>query len=123
MDTSENPYVAGSSETPAPDVHPDLDFGTIIRRWERLRIVYNAVLIPWVLGILLVSQTAPPGVIVMVVPAGILANLLYLLGPAVEAYITWFGLWHVSLTALLFLAGLGFTAVIALVSITQPWLQ
>ena len=122
MDTHENPYVAGSVETLAPDSHLDLDFGTIIRRWERLRIVYNLVLIPWVLLILFVSQTAPPGVILMVVPAGILANLLYLLGPAVEAYMTWFGCWHVSLTALLFLAVLGFTAVIALLSITQPWL-
>ena len=123
METSENPYSSQLSQDSAALPALDLDFGTILKRWERLRIVYNAILIPWVLVILLLSQTASPGIIILVVPAGLLANLLYLLGPAVESYMTWFGFWHDSLTILAFLSGLGFTAIMALLAITQPWLQ
>ncbi len=122
MEQLHSPYTAGNPHPAVVTANLDLDFGTIIKRWERLRIVYNAVLIPWVLAILLTSQTAPPGIVLMIVPAGILANLFYLLGPAVESYMTWFGFWHGSLTLLVFIAGLGFTALMALIAITQPWL-
>lgn len=111
-----NPYSVKQLLEVSPPHSTDLDFGTIIRRWERLRIVYNLILIPWVIALLGVS-TGPPGIIIIVPFAGILANGLYLLGPAVEAYMTWFGFWHVSMTIGLFLAGLAFTAAAAAVAI------
>lgn len=101
-----------------PNHRADLDFGTIVRRWERLRIVYNAILIPWTIVLLLIS-TGPPAIIVLVPIGGILANVLYLLGPAVESYMTWFGVWHVALTVILFLAGLAVTGAAAAVVLLQ----
>ena len=111
-----DPYSVKRILEVSPPQSPDLDFGTILRRWERLRIVYNLMLIPWVIFLLCVS-TGPPGIIIVVPFAGILANGLYLLGPAVEAYMTWFGFWHVSMTIGLFVAALASTAAAAAVAI------
>lgn len=112
-----NPYAAPPTEAdgPKPNVQEDFDFGDILRRWERLRIVYNAVLIVWTLFLLVLLMGRTPVALMVAVPfGGLLANLLYLLGPAIEAYVTWFGFWHRSMTYILFLAGLGFTALLAL---------
>ena len=116
-ESKSNPYAAPPTEADAskPNTREDFDFGDIIGRWERLRIVYNAVLIVWTLFLLALLMGRTPVALMIAVPfGGLLANLLYLLGPAIEAYATWFGFWHRSMTYVLFLAGLGFTALLAL---------
>ena len=118
-ESQSNPYAAPPTEAdaskPKSNDRADFDFGDILRRWERLRIVYNAVLIVWTLFLLALLMGRTPIALFVAVPfGGLLANLLYLLGPAIEAYATWFGFWHRSMTYILFLAGLGFTALLAL---------
>jgi hypothetical protein len=54
---------------------------------------------------------------VPVVIGGIFSNLCFLLGPAIEAYGTWFQVWNSAFTALLFLAGLVLTVLLAILSI------
>lgn len=111
MQPDENPYAAELTDDAVVN-QPMMDFGVILRRWERLRIAFNAVLIPWTI-LLLYFSGGPPGVIVAVPILGLLVNLLYLLGPAIEAYGTWLGYWHVTLSYVLFFCGLIFTAVMA----------
>ena len=45
------------------------------------------------------------------------ANLCYLVGPAVEGYGSYFGIWHPNMTSILFVAGTGFTMLLALASV------
>ena len=112
-----NPY---ASPTPQDLANPDaprsptmrVDFADVIRRWEKLRLAYNGVLIVWVLALTaLISprQFASPLYWIAMSIGGVVANFFYLLGPAIEGYGRFFRLWHIVLTWLLFLAGLAFT--------------
>lgn len=110
-----NPYapsVVDVEHAESANEHFDLDFGSILKRWEKLRIVYNLVLIPWTIALLFFSNAHPATVLLLPV-AAIAANVLYLLGPVTEAYLTWFGFWRFWMTVVLFLAGLAFTGVAA----------
>ena len=118
MGSADNPYEA--TLAPAREAvsasKRELDFGRILKRWEKLRIVYNAVLVVWSIALLFYTS-APPGIIIALPLGGMLANLLYLLGPAIEAYMTWFGYWHATATYVLFGLGLAFTAILAAAAI------
>ena len=93
-----------------------VDFQPIMRHWEKLRLFYNAALVAYVL---LVSFIGLPGHSLqidywfMICICGVAANLCFFAAPALEAYATCFGLWNQAMTMLLFLAGLGFTALLA----------
>ena len=105
--TDFNPYAAPISV--ASNV-PSVDFATIIRRWERLRIYYNAILISFVLLVTFIffpGHTSDVSFWARVAVAGLLANLCFLTGPAIEGYGTHFGFWNGVMTMALFLAGLG----------------
>ena len=118
--TTSNPYAAppaGESFTKGFE-KPEFDFGAIIKRWEILRLVYNGVLIPWSIFLLMFSQ-AMAGIILALPIGGVVANILFFLGPTVEAYMTWFGFWWRPFTYLLFLAGLALTGFMAAVAILQ----
>lgn len=123
MHSTSNPYAAPpASATTAEDEalragRPRVEFGPILRRWERLRIYYNGLLISLVLLIsfLVVPQHVDKlGYWVAIVFGGVIANLCFLTGPAIEGYGRHFRLWNGILTAMLFLVGLGLSAALAI---------
>ena len=117
-DVDANPYVATTAKL--SDTHFRVDFGPIIRRWEQLRWLYNAILIGLVLLMTVVGfpqHMVDPAYWVLVVFGGVLANVCFLTGPAIEGYGTYFDFWNPRMTLLLFLAGLGLTAILAMGSI------
>ena len=65
------------------------------------------------------NNAREPGYWLAVVIGGLVANLCFFTGPALEAYGTRFRLWHPLVTILLFLAGLGFTALLAIASVAS----
>ena len=119
-DQDSNPYTSptasGDSKVASADT-AIVDFGPIIRRWERLRLFYNAILGT---GVVLISIIVFPGRSLdprywgPIIVAGLVANLLFMTGPAIEGYGTRFRIWHGALTVLLFLAGLVFTGYLAI---------
>lgn len=90
--SQENPYqspqaVAAEFERQSPAV---VDWKSILKHWEILRIPYN--LLVGLAG-LFVLTTVPssllPEAVLEAVVYGLAANVLYLLGPAVELYLNW----------------------------------
>src|SRR5947208_1713621 len=106
-----NPYAApsaaaswSSDESPWTD---RVDFTAIIRRWEKLRLIYNATLV--LLVLLLVVIVFPERLANLVfwfevLVGAVIANLCYLAGPTLEGYGRYFGIWANFMTLLLFLA-------------------
>ncbi|WP_182865674.1 hypothetical protein [Stieleria mannarensis] len=120
-ETTSNPYTAPTA-SPSSTTTDSVDFAPIIRRWERLRLYYNAILVPAVLLLTLVGfphHASARGYWEMLVVGGVFANLCFLAGPTIEGYGTYFRLWNSAMTMLLFLAGLGFTALLAIGSIVS----
>ena len=126
-DTKSNPYASPVSnkdavQSPQPASAVSLDFVPIMRRWERLRIYYNGVLIVFVLVLSIAispRNAIEPVYWAAVCFGGLVANLCFFTAPTIEAYGTHFRLWNSALTNLLFLAGLGFTALLALLCIAS----
>lgn len=79
---------------------------SVFLRWERLRILYNLVLVCVVLLPTGGSFQLPDLCDLPVLAIGaVLANLCYLAGPIGEAYLAWLGLRTRWVTALLFFGG------------------
>ena len=120
-----NPYAASVSEPAAGSDPSDAevsvtDFGPIIRSWEFLRLIYNAVLILWTLGLTVLfepSLMARVDYWFVVVVSGAIANLCFLIGPAVEGYARRFGFWHPAVTGGVFLLGLLFAMALAAMTV------
>ena len=126
-ETESNPYeaphpmakeFADSVPSSAGNWSPgSVDFAVIIRRWERLRLFYNGILI---LFVLLITFVHFPGRFLdlkywlAISAAGLFANLLFLLGPAIEGYGRRLRCWNGIMTMVLFLAGLAFTGYCAI---------
>jgi hypothetical protein len=120
-----NPY---SNEVSKVDAFPDsseersptVDFAPILRRWERLRIVYNVTLIGIVLAFTLLAFPFLIGSVpfwVRVIFGAIIANTCYFIAPAIEGYGRQFRVWNSAFSILLFLAGLAFTSLLAILCI------
>jgi hypothetical protein len=104
---------AAPAEAPTPGrsrrlPDPELDPGPVLRRWERRRILYNAVLA----GITLLASCLDPGKTLadpefwgVVLAAAILANACYCTGPFAEAYLYWVGVRGRAVGILLFASG------------------
>ncbi len=100
-------------------IEPSLwpEFRATFLAWERLRIVYNIVLVA--LTCISVLGTQPqqgldPGFWLAAAGAGVAANVCYFLGPGLECYLRWLGLRNAMLTSLLFGLGLAFSMLITL---------
>ena len=121
---SPNPFASPSANTTDSN-NPEernrtVDFVPILIRWERLRIVYNLILVPFVLLAALIFAGIGPfeiDLIVSTIACGLLANLCFMLGPTLEAYGTYFKVWHPLMTVLLFIAGLFVTMLLSLIHI------
>ncbi len=124
MNASENPYASPESvDASDRDCSKSLvvDFGPILLRWERLRLYYNGILIT---AVLLLTSVVFPNLFLevdfwgCVVVGGVISNLCFFSGPLIEGYGRFFCVWNDMLTILLFLAGLIFTALMAIASLT-----
>lgn len=122
-ESDSNPYIA-----PTADDNPKLgqdevvDFVPILRRWELLRLFYNGSLILFVLFLSLFiypEHAAEPGYWVSICFGGVIANICYFVGPAIEGYGARFRVWHGTMTVMLFVGGLGFTGILAALSIAS----
>ena len=122
MNTESNPFSAPAlaqqnagrkSHEPKQDL---VDFGSVIKTWELLRIVYN--LIMGAITIALTVVMYPENLLDLVfwfsvVVGALIANFCFLIGPAIEGYGRCFGLWGRPLTGLLFMTGLLVTFLLA----------
>jgi hypothetical protein len=88
----------------------------IFLRWEKLRPVYNAVLIA--LTLLLLEDPLltlrDPWALTLCLAGAVGANVLYLAGPVAESYLHWLGLRGLGVTAAIF--GLGCLVSVPLVA-------
>lgn len=88
-------------------------------QWEKLRIVYNAVLVA--LTCIATFGLKPdlaidPGFWLGAVAAGLAANVCFFIGPMAECYIRWLGYRSPVLTYGLFGAGMAFSSAVTLVA-------
>ncbi|MEL6107550.1 MAG: hypothetical protein AAFU85_16035 [Planctomycetota bacterium] len=115
-DAPTNPFQSPKSDFLADATGVEVDFVPIMRRWDRLRLVYNGVLVTEVLGVaffLRPNVLWDVGFFPVMCIAGVIANICFTTGPAIEAYGTYYGIWHPILTLGLFLAGLGGSMMLA----------
>lgn len=111
-----NPYRPTLERLEESETVVAVDFGPILRRWERFRLVYNGVLVTLTLVLSVIISPALlfqlPHWLALAV-AGLFANLCFFTGPAIEAYGRYFRLWHIAMSYGLFLLGLLFTCAMA----------
>lgn len=102
--------------TPYPDAHIEIasspSFVEAAKRicleWEKLRILYNGVLISWVVYIVDKSKPALFQSFefwATCLVGAVVANICFLAGPIVEAYFRWMGVKHWSIRFSLMLIG------------------
>lgn len=118
MDTESNPYATQNGASPATVTTESqaVDFRPVMQRWEHLRLYYNVILVVFV--ILFAVFELPrlvtfPAFWIVCFVGGVVANLCFLVAPAIEAYSTCLNIWQRWMTLVLFLAGLAFTAILA----------
>jgi len=121
----ENPYSSPTTTSKfADDIAVQLEqntsLTTLARRiflaWERLRILYIALLALLTL-VLAGTQIFEPEMLALVVGGAIVSNVCYFAGPIVETYITWLGYDGKRIRWLLFAGGTLMTAMVAYMSI------
>lgn len=119
--TYDAPRAGDSYSSGNPSV---VDFGEIIGRWERLRVVYNTVLIALVMLLVIgmfPGRFAVPRFWVEVCFGAIIANVCFMAGPTIEGYCRFLKLWANAMRPLLFLAGTCFAAILA-VACVLSWI-
>lgn len=91
-----------------------------LKKWERLRLLYNAILIPIVVAVTLVFRTGLLGDFAYweaVIFGGIASNVCFCIGPVLETYLVWIGANARTARGWLFALGTGFTALVAFAAI------
>ena len=95
---------------------PPVPFGVVARavflQWEKLRLLYLGILIPFTLLVFGASGLLTPAGLVLAVFAGLFANVCYFAGPALETYLRWLGVRGAWPRWLLFAAGTSLTMVL-----------
>jgi hypothetical protein len=90
--STENPYQSPQTVIAEPrQSPPQIDWKSILKRWEILRIPYN--LIVGLAGLLTLAMIPPsllPHAVGEAIVYGLVANVMYLLGPVTELYLNWF---------------------------------
>jgi hypothetical protein len=91
-----------------------------LRKWERLRLLYNAILIPFVVVVTLLLRTrhlGEAGYWESVSIGGIVSNVCFCLGPILEFYLVRLGANARTARGWLFALGTAFTALAALANV------
>lgn len=116
---SDNPY-APAVETSLPLESQQVSLLLIAKQtflaWEKLRLVYLAVLVPFTL-LLTGEALFQVEVFWLVIGGGVFANLCYFAGPLVETYVRWLGYQQRWPRWCLFITGTLFTMALAIVSL------
>ncbi len=93
--SGENPYQSPQAITRDPPllsaVPTPVQWKSVLKRWEFLRLAYNVIV--GVTGLLVLTKFPSlliPGILGDVIVYGLLANMMYLLGPVTELYLNWF---------------------------------
>jgi hypothetical protein len=111
-----NPYAPPSAAQTGPHEPESSDFAMFLR-WERLRLLYNAILgVVTILGMLAPHHGLRgniPNQIVGLIPLGLGANVCYCIGPVLEGYAHLIGLRGKVVTGILFGLGTAFAALLA----------
>lgn len=100
-------YRPPQAPSEAAEPEPERELG-ILRRWERLRFAYNAILIVEVVLLALGparSAVVRPGFASMLIFYAVIANLCYCAGPVATAYLHWLGARGPTVVYLLFAMG------------------
>ena len=89
---ADNPYQSPqtvSADPSSSDTPSEVNWKSILKRWELLRLPYN--LIVGLAGLLALALMGfSPGTIGGAIVYGLGANVVYLLGPVIELYLNWF---------------------------------
>ena len=88
--------------------------------WETLRVLYNVVLALEVVVLWAMFRRGTPRFVRGLIPRGHMANALFGLGFTVNSYLRLLGMRHWAVTALLFLAGLCLSMLLAFASVMFP---
>lgn len=91
----------------------------VLKNWEKLRLVYNAVLIPWSsLSVLVLRRDGTdPLLWFSIITGGVIANVCFCLGPVLESYLVWVGANPRTARGWLFALGTAVTALVATLTI------
>ena len=105
-------------ETPTSEPRRRLkdDFGLVIMRWESFRVVFNLTMVLICLCYTAIVDPVnfrDPEFWMFMALGGLIANLIFMMGPAFDGYLTWFGIWTAPFALLTFLAGTGLTIFLA----------
>lgn len=93
-----------------------LDFVPILNRWERFRLWYNAILVAYTL---IWPAYFKPELLLdsiywgQLFLGGLFTNFFFCLGPTIEGYGRYLGVWNLVFSRVLFLLGLLFTCFLA----------
>ena len=93
------------------------NFGLVIVRWESFRLLFNILLVITCLGHGVLANPANFGDFEFwkyLVIGAVLANLLFMTGPALDGYLTWYGIWTAPIALLAFMCGTGLTMMFAI---------
>ena len=97
------------------------DVREIFAKWERLRVVYNLILLATTLGLMfmddLVGRVIDPLFFLYLLTRCVAANVLFMAGPGVESYASWLGLRHRATRPVLFALGVLLSLPLTIVSI------
>ena len=128
MNTDTNPYstptatLVDASSSQKPNRYTEV--GEVMVMWEKMRLFYNAILIPYSIVVLASSlYTSSPAIASIpeiAIGGGLLANLAFCAGHFVDGYLTWFGIRQRAVTIFLFSTGLLFTMVMVIVVAFPP---
>jgi hypothetical protein len=110
----------GAVERAEPVVTPSVK--AIFRAWERLRLVYNAVLVLVVVLLLWPGRELQPTFWLLLVCQAVNANLCFFAGPLTEWYVGWLGYRSRATRWVLFGSGLLFAVLLTVDALRQPWL-
>ena len=107
---NDNPYSAPlETEALKPTVPPEnvVNFGEIIRRWERFRILYNLalLLVTLVMAAIVGGFRAPMLLLETAVFGAVGANVLFFYGPVADGYLQWMGFRNPVIGNLIFAMG------------------
>ncbi len=84
-----NPYAPPAAASAGEPANP-LAFGELVRAWEKLRLIYNALLILPGIGVVVLwvarTDLSLPVALILSVPVALGANAAFFLGPMAELY-------------------------------------
>ena len=107
---NDNPYSAPlETEALKPTVPPEnvVNFGEIIRRWERFRIFYNLalLLVTLVMAAIVNAFRVPVLLLETALVGAVGANILFFYGPVADGYLQWMEFRHPAIGKLIFALG------------------